>query len=126
MANDVFDLGARQASWLAARQSVVAQNVANANTPGYKTADLKPFEAALQTASLDLATTSPAHFSTGESQGGLASEVNAAEDTETFFSGNDVSLEQEMIKSGEINRAYSLNAAIVKAFNGLILQSAKG
>ncbi len=41
IANDVFDLAARQASWLLARQRVVAQNVANANTPGYKTADLE-------------------------------------------------------------------------------------
>ena len=48
MANDIFDLAARQESWLLARQRVVAQNSANANTPGYKALDIKPFEATLQ------------------------------------------------------------------------------
>jgi len=126
--NDVFSLAASQASWLLARQGVVAQNVANANTPGYRAADLKPFEASLQTASLALATTSPGHIGADASQ---AEPIPVAEDTpagssETFYSGNDVSLEQEMIKAGEVSRAYALNSAIVKAFNGMILQSAKG
>ena len=60
---NVLDLAARQASWLLSRENLVAQNVANANTPGYKTADLTPFEASLQTASLQLTTTSPRHIS---------------------------------------------------------------
>jgi flagellar basal-body rod protein FlgB len=41
--NNVLDLAARQASWLLARQNLVAENVANANTPGYRISDLKPF-----------------------------------------------------------------------------------
>ncbi|MGO8953114.1 MAG: flagellar basal body protein [Rhodomicrobium sp.] len=122
--NDVFDLAARQASWLLARQRVVAQNVANANTPGYKAADLKPFEATLQTASLQLASTSPAHFSVDESQPESAAE--AAENAETSITGNDVSQEQEMGKAGAISRAYALNTSIVKAFNGMVLLAAKG
>ena len=31
-----------------------------------------------------------------------------------------------MMKGGEINRAYSLNTAVAKAFNGMVVQSAKG
>ncbi len=125
MANDVFDLAARQASWLLAKQQVVAQNVANANTPGYRAADIKPFEASLQTASLQLVATSPAHFSIDETQD-LSTAGNTAEDSETYVSGNDVSQEQEMGKAGAIARAYALNTAIVKAFNGMVLQAAKG
>ncbi len=125
MANDVFDLAARQASWLLARQQVVAQNVANANTPGYRAADIKPFEASLQTASLQLVATSPAHFSIDETQV-LSIAANTAENSETYVSGNDVSQEQEMGKAGAIARAYALNTAIVKAFNGMVLQAAKG
>ncbi len=125
IANDVFSLGARQSSWLLARQEVVARNVANSNTPGYKTADLKPFEATLQSASLQLAVTSPKHFATSESP--VPAPVDQkADNAEVYYSGNDVSEEMEMAKAGEISRAYSLNTSVVKAFNGMVLQAAKG
>ena len=124
--NNVLDLAARKASWLLSRENQVAQNVANANTPGYKTADLTPFEASLQTASLQLATTSPRHISIPQSEFQITSEETTTEKSDTFLSGNNVSLESEMMKGGEINRAYSLNAAVVKAFNSMLVQSAKG
>lgn len=124
--NNVLDLASRQASWLLARENLVAENVANANTPGYKTSDLKPFDAALQSASLQLVTTSPRHISiTG---GEFTPETSEATTTKSgaFLSGNDVSLEWEMMKGGEIGRSYSLNVAVVKAFNGMLQQATKG
>lgn len=123
--DNVLDLAAGQASWLLARESLVAQNVANANTPGYRAADLKPFEASLQEASLQLAKTSPGHISIADGAPAPAPGDASLEKSETYLSGNDVSLEREMIKGGEISRAYSLNAAVTKAFNGMILQAAK-
>ncbi len=43
-----FSLSPRSSNrWLVVRQSTVAQNIANANTPGYKAVDVEPFEAAL-------------------------------------------------------------------------------
>ena len=124
--NNVIDLAARQSSWLLSRENLVAQNVANANTPGYKTADLTPFEASLQTASLQLTTTSPMHISIPQSEFQNAPEETITEKSDTFLAGNNVSLESEMMKGGEINRAYSLNTAVVKAFNGMLVQSVKG
>ena len=124
--NNVLDLTARQASWLLARENLVAQNVANANTPGYKTTDLSPFEAAIQTASLQLTTTSPRHMIITDSEFRPATDEFATSKGDTFLSGNNVSLESEMMKGGEVNRAYSLNVAVVKAFNGMLMQSAKG
>ena len=44
---------------------------------------------------------------------------------EIIHSGNSVSLEQEMIKAGEVNRAYALNTSVVKAFHRMLLASAK-
>lgn len=125
MANDIFSLAARQSSWLLARQELVAQNVANANTPGYKAVDLKPFEASLENASLQLSVSSPAHFGLGDARE-MSQPASAADAAEAYYSGNDVSEEQEMGKAGEIARAYALNTAIVKAFNGMILQAVKG
>ncbi|MGO9485852.1 MAG: flagellar basal body protein [Rhodomicrobium sp.] len=128
IANDIFDLAAHQASWLLARQRLVAQNVANANTPGYKAADLKPFEATMQSqsASLQLVSTSPRHFVTDISEAEAAAAADDPDNAEITYSGNDVSQEQQMGKAGAISRAYALNTSIVKAFNGMILQAAKG
>ena len=39
----LFELASQQAHWLSARQVAVAENIANANTPGYKAADVPPF-----------------------------------------------------------------------------------
>ena len=44
---------------------------------------------------------------------------------EVVHSGNSVSLEQEMIKAGDVNRDYSLNTAIVRSFHRMFLSSAK-
>ena len=43
----LFELASQQAHWLSARQVAVAENIANANTPGYKAADVPPFESRL-------------------------------------------------------------------------------
>jgi flagellar basal-body rod protein FlgB len=40
-------------------------------------------------------------------------------------SGNSVSLEQEMVKGGDVNRDYSMNTAIVRSFHRMLLSSAK-
>lgn len=38
-----FGLAARRLAWLDRRQTLLANNIANANTPGYKARDLIPF-----------------------------------------------------------------------------------
>ena len=123
--NNVLDLASRQASWLVARENLVAQNVANANTPGYRTSDLKPFEAELQTASLQLIRTSPMHMSISQRAFEAVSEETSPGKTDTFLSGNNVSLEQEMMKGGEIGRTYSLNTSVLKSFNGMLSLATK-
>lgn len=40
----VMDMATRQMDWLAQRTEVVAQNIANADTPGYTPKDLKPLD----------------------------------------------------------------------------------
>jgi flagellar basal-body rod protein FlgB len=45
---------------------------------------------------------------------------------ETTVSGNSVTLEQEMIKAGEIRGAFSLDTSILKAFHGMWMSTLKG
>lgn len=121
----LFDIASQQARWLAVRQSTVAANVSNANTPGFKASDVAPFEDVFNDASLHMAVTDPGHLGVDP----LAPEVAVIQDPgawEVTHSGNSVSLEQEMIKAGEVNRSYSLNTSIIKAFNQLLMASIKG
>lgn len=50
------------------------------------------------------------------------------QDSDTWditHSGNSVSMEQELIKAGEVNRAFRLNTSVAKAFHRMMLASAK-
>lgn len=120
----LLDLAAKQARWLAVSQATIAGNVSNANTPGYRAQSVQPFADVLDKTQLTMASTNAAHLdlSPAAQQSAVVKEQDPWETTE---SGNSVSLEQEMIKGGEVNRAYSLNTSIVKAFHGLLMSSVR-
>ena len=50
---DIFSLAERRMVWLDRRQATLAQNVANANTPGFRARDSAPFADALAQAQAD-------------------------------------------------------------------------
>ena len=52
--------------------------------------------------------------------------LKASDPWDVTHSGNSVSVEQEMMKAGDVNRAYALDTSIVKAFHRMYLASAKG
>ena len=54
----IFSLAARRLDWLDRRQTVLAQNIANVDTPGYTPRDLPPFAATLADAAGTLRRTS--------------------------------------------------------------------
>ena len=88
--------------WHQTRQTLLAENVANAETPGYRGKDLKAFSVedrmpAVSTATMVTTATQPAHFSvTGSAGGSFASrELNNFEITPE---GNGITLEDEMMK----------------------------
>src|SRR5271156_5635979 len=86
--------------WQQARQQVLAENVANADTPNYQARDLAPldFSRELQNASLGLARTSSSHIVSSSSGGGTEFESDATARYEIRPRGNSVSHEDEMMK----------------------------
>ena len=58
----LFDLAFQRSQWLTVRQSVVAENIANANTPNYRARDVEPFEATLEKSELAMAGSSSGHI----------------------------------------------------------------
>lgn len=121
----LFNVASRANHWLSVRQSTIAENVANANTPGFKAQDVKPFGSVLDSMAGAMATTSPQHLSFAPA-GSARAESTPVEGSEVLHSGNTVSLEKEMAKAGEVNRAFALNTNIVKAFHRMLMASTKG
>jgi len=120
----LFDIASQQARWLTVRQTAIATNISNANTPGFAALDVHPFQDVMNRTQLTMAATNPGHIALGPTD--LPSNAAKASDAwEVTRSGNSVSLEQEMMKAGDVNRSFSLNTGVVKAFNRMLLASVK-
>ena len=106
-ADDVSLLGAlREAlSFRNARQRVIAENVANVNTPGFVPNDIaeSQFERLLangRTAGAGLRTTHARHFG-AESGSASAYQAERSPDSETTINGNAVVIEEQMVRANE-------------------------
>jgi flagellar basal-body rod protein FlgB len=121
---NLFDLASKQAHWLAVRQTAVAGNIANANTPGYTAMDVEPFEKVLDRSAVTLAATQAGHLG-DRANGGFA--VKPIDYTGAPMpSKNTVALEDELMKAGDVRRSFELNTTIVKAFHTMMMMATKG
>lgn len=96
--------------WLSERQGVLAQNVANADTPGYVPRDLKELDfntmvGSGQVGKMQMAQTSARHLS-GTVVGSSSLKVVRSPDSETSPSGNSVVLEEQMVKVSDTQLQY--------------------
>ncbi|WP_457797727.1 flagellar basal body protein [Methylocystis sp. S23] len=120
----LFSLIDQQKSWLSTRQSLVAQNIANADTPGYKAQDLTPFSRVMERSALDMAGADPLHMRPSQTEA-LAAAVRPMEGWEATHSGNTVSPELEMIKAGEVRGAFMLDTNLLRAFHGMWMSAVR-
>ncbi|PPD45579.1 MAG: flagellar basal body rod protein FlgB [Methylocystis sp.] len=120
----LFTLIEQQRSWLSTRQSLVAQNIANADTPGYKAQDILPFETAMARSALEMAGADRLHMRPSQAET-LSTAVKESEGWETTLSGNSVSPEQEMIKAGQIRGAFTLDTNLMRAFHGMLMSAVR-
>ncbi len=102
---DVFELAKERLSWTDRREQVLAQNVANANTPGYQPRDLKPFAAFLEHTVVPLAATNPLHLA------GLSDPIevrSGGSASERAPDGNAVSLDEQLMKLADTTNMHEL------------------
>lgn len=119
----LFSAASQLANWLSVRQSTVAENIANANTPGYRAAEVPAFAAVMDETHLRLAATRPGHI--GYDPTGTRSAASPSEWAVTR-SDRPVSVENELIKADEVNRSYALHTGVLKAFHRMLMLSVKG
>jgi flagellar basal-body rod protein FlgB len=121
---NLFDLAAKQSQWLAVRQSAIASNIANVNTPGYTAGDVEPFEKVLDRTAVSLQTTEAGHLGSAATNAGFT--IKPQEDDGVVMpSKNSVVLEDQLMKAGEVRRSFELNTAIVKAFHSMMMMAVK-
>lgn len=122
--------------WLNTNQKVISENIAHANTPGYRAKELKQQDfsglveqlsndnAGPQTASFEMKITDPRHIG-GSGGNGVHYTVNEVEGNEESPNGNSVVLEEEMIKLADNQMEYSMAAKLYKK-NMMLIKSALG
>ena len=110
------------ADYAAERQSVIARNVANADTPGYRARDLPEFDQIFsRPAGLGLRQTREGHIAAGSATTALAPQIDT--DAEMSPDGNSVSLEREMVRSVENGRQHDLALAVYSSSLGILRTS---
>ncbi|KQP58772.1 flagellar biosynthesis protein FlgB [Methylobacterium sp. Leaf399] len=118
----IFGMLRTRMQWHQTRQKLLAENVANADMPGFRPRDLaapdlgRPGAGLAQpvgalTGSAGLAQTSPAHIAIGGPEGPGA-DPRRFKGFEIRPSGNGVNLEEEMMKAGDNQADYQLAATL--------------
>ncbi len=118
----LFAMMTRRMAWLGQRQQVLAQNIANADTPNYKPRDLKPldFKSMVRTrlAAVRPRATAPAHLAGARPAGPARTE--AAKPVETTLSGNAVVIEEELMKAAGTAMDYELTTNLYRKHVAMI------
>ena len=112
---EIFRMAHAMSVHAGARQSVVAQNMANADTPGYAARDVKPFKEIMETGDAGFVprATRPGHMIGS----GMPFDMDVSErkDVPADPNGNTVSLESEMMAAVDVKRQHDRALAIYKS-----------
>lgn len=124
-------------AWRGARNKVIAQNIANADTPGYQAQDLAPrnfkdllaittSRPTLRSAAEGVAKTHDGHMDVGGTT--LAKTVRerpARDPYEVAPAGNSVILEEQLLKASENHTGYTFTANLYEKYTNMIKAALK-
>ena len=119
----LFQVIHQRMDYTTVRHSLIAQNVAHADTPNYRPQDLKSFSAALNSpAAPKLAATHSGHIAAAPASAEFA-ENRSYEGWEVEPSGNGVLLEQEIMKAADVSRDYQLAVTLMRKHMSMLRAS---
>jgi flagellar basal-body rod protein FlgB len=106
---NVLALASRLAAHATARQQLIAENVAHADTPSYRARDIADFASILDSQQTAFAArmTRPGHVPFGADPHGFEPREQAAFGAETP-NGNSVSLEDQMMRAAEVRQEHDM------------------
>ncbi len=107
-----------------ARMGVVAQNVAHADTPGYRAGDVASFAESYEKAGghMDMRATRAGHLG-ASSDGDIAPLEVRRKSLAGAPNGNSVSLEQEMVKAASARQDHDMALAIYRNTSSIVRAS---
>jgi flagellar basal-body rod protein FlgB len=106
--NSLLSSMTKKMGWLSERQRVLAENIANADTPAFVPKDLTPFDPkrGAPVNRVAMAATSPMHRAGTAAQGSAAQAVVQKKPYEAAPSGNSVVIEEQMMKAADTATDY--------------------
>lgn len=114
----IFTVVKKRLAWLARRQEVIAQNIANADTPEYRARDLKPLQfrdmVRNQKPGVSMKVTSASHLRGIVKRTSEFNEGETRKPYETSPNGNSVVLEEQMAKMNETAVGHRLTTELYK------------
>ena len=114
----LFDLAEKRLAWTAQRQSVLAANIANANTPSYQARDVESFASVLAGQGAITPTQTQAGHMAGTLPNGLAS-ITKEPPAAKALDGNKVTLDQQLTKVADTETTQSLVTTVWKKYRGM-------
>lgn len=116
--NSPVSLAERRLAWLDTRQRLLSQNVANADTPGFRPSDAVPFQTLLarSRASAAMVMTDARHLASSRVSALAVQERRVAERTPN---GNAVSLDEQAVRIAETDQAHALAMGLHRKYIGL-------
>lgn len=109
---EVLALARSLSSYSGARQAVLAENVANADTPGYRARDLPAFAEVWAGSPLNdgLKQTRPEHLGSGDFS--IPTQPRIVDSGDIAPNGNGVSLEVELVRAADIRSKHNLALSV--------------
>lgn len=106
--------------WIAQNQTVIAENIANADTPDYQARRLKDFDfrATLSGKAVSLTATEKGHMTGHRPAGDMQTERDSK--SQVSLSGNSVVLEEEMIRATENAMQHKLATSLYQKHLAMI------
>lgn len=120
---NVFQMASAMARYAGQRQAVIAQNIANADTPGYRARDIAAFTQIYRTGDgvPAMRISRPGHQAAPDAYTSAAPRIAAQVPTDP--NGNSVSIEQEMAKAVDVKRQYDEALAIYRSSLNILRSS---
>jgi flagellar basal-body rod protein FlgB len=107
---NLFALASKRLQWLSDRQAVISENVANADTAGYRTRDVESFESYLN--------------NTRDETLARAEIVESQSNWGADFSGNNVALEEQLMHASSNAGQYKMATNLYRKAHELLISVA--
>lgn len=108
---NIFQLASGLMAHASERQALIARNVANADTPGYKARDLSPFSAEYAANHMALRATRSGHIAPAPNAPRAGVVIDSVFGAEAP-NGNSVSIEDQMVRASEVRQQHDLAMGI--------------